>query len=114
MSTETLSPLFEKWFETWIYKPQSMTKREKWVANAAFIAGSFDSLAREPIQCKELNRAAYEIADIFQPDIIDKMTELIEKGMPVARISQIASQSGGAPLMVGIIGMVAAHIKEQK
>ncbi len=41
-----LSPLFEKWFETWVYKPGNITNREKEIANAAFIAGAFSHLAR--------------------------------------------------------------------
>lgn len=41
---------FEKWLEAWVYKPPNMTKREKFVAEAAFIAGSIMSTARrEPI-----------------------------------------------------------------
>lgn len=37
---------FEKWIETWVNKPKDLSDREKWIAEAAFIAGSISSIPR--------------------------------------------------------------------
>lgn len=37
---------FEKWLEGWVYRPAEMTKREIFIARAAFIAGSMEHLCR--------------------------------------------------------------------
>lgn len=45
---------FEKWLEGWVYRPAEMTKREIFIARAAFIAGSMEHL------CRPTKRAADE------------------------------------------------------
>ena len=36
---------FDRWLKSWVYKPAKMTRREVFIARAAFIAGSLDSVA---------------------------------------------------------------------